>query len=74
MTGFNIDQLRRLYGHFGLQHVVLAHFKTDLLIGTNNFDPVTGAEKCYRIHPEELFLYLLTRLKTGMSQEMIVDH
>ena len=31
-------------------------------------------QKCYRIDPEELFLYSLTRLKTGMSQEMIVDH
>jgi hypothetical protein len=74
MTGFNIDQLGRLYGHFGLQHFVLAHFKTDLLIETNNFDPVTWAKKCYRINTEELFLYSLTRLKTGMSQEMIVDH
>ena len=35
---------------------------------------MNGAEKCYRIDPEELFLYSLTRLKTGMSQEMIVDH
>ena len=74
MTGFSIDQLRRLYGHFGLQHFVNAHQETDLLVGTNNFDPVNGAEKCYRIDPEELFLYSLTRLKTGMSQEMIVDH
>jgi hypothetical protein len=74
MTGFNIVQLRRLYGHLGLQHFVLAHFETDLLIGTNNFYPVIGAKKCYHINPEELFLYLLTRLKIGMSQEMIVDH
>ena len=34
----------------------------------------TGAEKCYRIDPEELLLYSLTRIKTGMTQEAIIDN
>ena len=46
----------------------------ELLVRTNNFDAVTGAEKCYCINPKELFLYSLTRIKTGMIQEMIIDH
>ena len=74
MTGYSIAQLRILYRHFGLTDFVAAHQETDLLIGTNHFDSVTGAEKCYRIDPEELFLYTLTRIKTGMTQEMIIDH
>ena len=74
MTGYSIAQLRILYRHFGLQDFVNAHQETELLVGTNHFDRVTGAEKCYRINPEELFLYSLTRIKTGMTQEMIIDH
>jgi hypothetical protein len=45
----------------------------DLLIGTNNFDPNTSHKKCYCINQEELFLYSLTKIKTGMSQEAIID-
>ena len=74
MTGFNISQLSKLYQLFGLHDFVHAHHKTVLLIGSNNFDAVTGAEKCYRIDPEELLLYSLTRIKIGMTQEAIIDH
>ncbi len=45
MTGYSIAQLRILYRHFGLQDFVNAHQETELLVGTNNFDAVTGAEK-----------------------------
>jgi len=44
------------------------------LIGTNKFDAGTEAEKCYRIDPEELLLYSFTRIKTGMTQEAIINH
>jgi hypothetical protein len=74
MTGFSIAELRVFQQHFGLQDFVHANFEVDLLIGTDNFDQTTRAEKCYCINTEELFLYTLTRIKTGMSQEMIVDH
>jgi hypothetical protein len=74
MTGFNISQLRKLYQQFGLRDFVHAHHDTELLIETNNFDAGTGAEKCYRIDPEELLLYSLTRINTGMTQEAIIDH
>ncbi len=64
MTGYSIAQLRILYKHFGLRDFVTAHQETDLLIGTNHFDAVTGAEKCYRIDPEELFLSIQVFLET----------
>ena len=74
MTGFNISQLSKLFQLFGLRDFVHAHHETELLIGTGHFDVDTGAEKCYRIDPEELLLYSLTRIKTGMTQEAIIDH
>ena len=73
MTGFNISQLSKLFQLFGLRDCVHAHHETVLLIGTGHFDVDTGAEKCYRIDPEELLLYSLTRIKTGMTQEAIID-
>ncbi len=57
MTGFNISQLSELFQLFGLRDFVHAHHETELLIGTGHFDVDTGAEKCYRIDPEELLLY-----------------
>ncbi len=74
MTGFTISQLRKLYQQFGLYDFVHAHHDTELLVGTDNFDAGTGVEKCYHIDPEELLLYSLTRIKTGMTQEAIINH
>jgi hypothetical protein len=71
MTAFTISQLRRLYHHFGLREFVLAHHETELRIGTDHW--FEGCERCYRIDPEELFLFSLTKCKTGMSTDKIVD-
>ncbi len=71
MTAFTISQLRRLYRHFGLSEFVLAHHELALRIGTSHW--FEGRERCYCIDPEELFLFSLTRCKTGMSTEKIVD-
>jgi len=71
MTGFNVSQLRRLYNHFGLREFVQAHNETVLRIVTGHWS--NGLEKCYRIHPEELFLFSLTKCKTGMTNERIID-
>jgi hypothetical protein len=54
MTGFNISHLSKLFQLFGLRDFVHAHHETELLIGTGHFDVNSGAEKCYRIDPEEL--------------------
>jgi hypothetical protein len=71
MTSFSVRELQRVYGHFGLCEFVMAHNETDLLIGTDKWE--NGREFCYRIHPEELFLYALTKCKTGMTSAKVVD-
>jgi hypothetical protein len=71
MTAFTISQLRWLYRHFGLREFVLAHHETELQIGTGNW--FEGHERCYCIDPEELFLFSLTRCKTGMTTKKIMD-
>jgi hypothetical protein len=71
MTSFSVRELQRLYGHFGLREFVMAHNETDLLIGTDKWE--NGREFCYCIHPEELFLYVLTKCKTRMMSEKVVD-
>ena len=71
MTSFSVSQLRQFYYHFGLREFVLAHNETDLLIGTGHW--ANGRENCYRLHPEELFLYMLTKCKTGMINEKVID-
>jgi hypothetical protein len=70
MTAFNVSQLRRLYRHFGLREFVLAHYETKLQIGTGHW--FECGERCYCIDPEELFLFSLTKCKTGMTTEKIV--
>ncbi len=63
MTSFSVRELQELYNHFGLREFVIAHNEKDLLIGIEKWK--NGRELCYRIHPEELFLYVLTKCKTG---------
>ncbi len=72
MTAFNdVSQLRRLYRHFGLREFVIAHNEMELWIGTGHW--LNGRENCFCIDPEELFLFSLTKYKTGMTNEKIVD-
>ncbi|KAL7526186.1 hypothetical protein ACHAXR_002464 [Thalassiosira sp. AJA248-18] len=71
MTCFNTEQLRRLYHHFGLREFLFAHNETDILVGTGHWR--NGAENCYRFDPEELFLFTLTKCKTGNTNEQIID-
>ncbi len=72
MTAFNVSQLPRLYCHFSLRQLVLAHNETELQIGTGHWS--NGCEHCFCIDPEELFLFSLTKkCKTGMTNEKIMD-
>jgi hypothetical protein len=71
MTATTISQLRRLYRHFGLREFVLAHHETERQIGTGHW--FEGRERCYCIDPEELFLFSLTRCKTGMSTADVAE-
>jgi hypothetical protein len=64
MTHFSQSQLHCLYAHFGL---------AALAAGVGTTIPIFTGHTYYRIHPEEVFLFTLTKLATGMSNHMIVD-
>ena len=64
MTHFSQSQLRHLYAHFGL---------ATLAAGVGTTIPIFTGRTYYQIHPEELFLFTLTKLATGLSNIMIVD-
>lgn len=75
MTNFYVGQLKRIYAGFGLE---------DYARQQNNYDGniklfvhtgwiTEGTPCCYRIHPEHLFLYALTKQATARTQESIVD-
>ena len=71
MTSFKVTELHQLFDLFGLRQYLLAQNADQLRIGTNTFR--NGRENCYLFDPEELFLYSLTRIRTGMTQEQIID-
>ncbi len=64
MTHFSQSQLRCLYAHFGL---------AALAAGLGTTIPIFDGHTYYQIHLEEVFLFTLTKLATGMSNHMIVD-
>ena len=72
MTAYNVSQLRRLYAMFVLDEYCAAHHETEIRIATGAVTPA-GVRKCYVFHPEELFLYVLTRIKTGKTDEQLCD-
>jgi hypothetical protein len=64
MTPFNQGQLCQLYAHFGLAAFVAG-------VGTKI--PIFTGHTYYRIHLEEVFLFTITKLASGLSNHMIVD-
>ncbi len=70
MTRFNWCQLMHLYAAFDLDSQ-LEPMDDKLAFFTGHF--YDGYACCYQIHPEEVFLFTLCRLATGMTQVHIVD-
>jgi hypothetical protein len=64
MTHFNQGQLCQLYAHFGLD-ALAEGMGTKITIFTGH--------TYYRIHQEEVFLFTMTKLASGLSNHMIVD-
>ncbi len=64
ITHFSQSQLHWLYAHFSL---------AALAVGVGTTIPIFTGHTYYQIHPEEVFLFTLTKLATGMSNHMIVD-
>lgn len=72
MTRFNIAQLWRLYDSFGLRQYCALYGETNVRIGTGH--QRHGSDCCYLYDPEELFLFALTKIATGLTDESIIDN
>ena len=57
MMHFNHSQPRQLYAHFGLA----------LAVGVGTTIPIFTGHTYYQVNPEELFLFTLTKLATGLT-------
>mmetsp|Transcript_6875 Transcript_6875/g.14327 ORF Transcript_6875/g.14327 Transcript_6875/m.14327 type:complete len:290 (-) Transcript_6875:557-1426(-) len=73
MTRFNLHQLRRIYDCFGLDDYCRS-MNTDFIRVYTGHDNQRGVPCCYRFHPEELFLYSLTKIAKGNTSDDNVDH
>lgn len=72
MTGFTHGQLRRLYECFDLDGYLAARGEVAIPLPTGNVNQRGVA--CRRlVPPEEGFLFLLAKVKTGRSDHSIVD-
>ena len=69
MTNFSIAQLVRLYDQFGLETYVNLTNDTEIRVPTRHVR--NGRDLCYCFDPEELFLFTLTKVATGMTNEKI---
>ena len=72
MTHFNYSQLRQLYNHFGFAGLVDDLLDNTIPIPTGQVNQ-RGVQCFYRVHPEELFLFTMTKLRSGLSNIMITD-
>ena len=72
MTGFTVSQLRRLYDKFGVHDFCLVNGDVVLRVHTGHYAP-NGTPKCYIFNPEELFLFALTKIRTGKTNLQLVD-
>ena len=73
MTHFFHGQLRRLYTVFDLEGY-LVQLNADMLPFLMGYTSSrSGSQCCYRIHPEEVFFFTMTKVATGLSNQWIVD-
>jgi len=63
-TSFTGDQLRRIFGLFGL---------AQLAAQTDGYIRVFTVHEYYRFDPEEIFLFMLTKCRTGKSNRELCD-
>ena len=73
LTRFTYAQLRDLYRYFGIA-TLLDPGETLLRVATGHL--VGNTACCYRIHPEEAYLFTMIMIKiaTGMTNQFIVDN
>jgi len=73
MTHFYHGQLRQLYTAFNLEEYLLQLNVEMMPFVTGYTSPRSGSQCCYRIHPEEVFLFMMTKVATGLSNQRIID-
>ena len=72
MTRFNIYQLNRIYNCFGLDEYCHSQNSDFIRVYTGHTNQ-RGVPCPYRFHPEELFLYCLTKIAKGNTSDDNVD-
>ena len=58
---------------FVLEEYYAAHEEGEIRLWTGHTDNVTDSRKCYVYHPEDLCLYIMTKVKTGKSKKQMCD-
>jgi len=71
-TGFRRVQLLRIYNQFGLAKICEGTGKNYVTITNKHFND-RGVECKYRFHPEELFLFMMTRCRLGLTNKAMVN-
>ena len=72
MTGFSHGQLKRLYELFDLEDYFAALNEDLVPLPTGTFNSL-GTPCRYLMHPEEVFLFTMTKLRTGRTNKSIVN-
>jgi hypothetical protein len=73
MTHFYRDELKRIYRCFGLEDYVLMHGDGIHICVSTASDAHPGRKNRYKFDPEEIFLYTLSRIATGLPSTTIID-
>lgn len=71
-TGFRKNQLIRIYKAFGLRELCRQHDEPHIGLCTGFSNP-SGSDCRYLFHPEELFLFFMTKCRTGDSNKKMVN-
>ena len=72
MTGFSHGQYKRLYKVFDLKGYANALGEELVPLSTGTYNS-NGVPSRYLLHPEEVFLFTLTKVRTGRTNISIVD-
>lgn len=71
-TGYRRQQLIRIYNAFGFREECMKSNKRFLTVSNHHVN--AGGYECkYRFHPEELFLFGMTRVRHGCSIKLLVN-
>ena len=73
MTHFYQNELKCIYQCFGMENYVLTHGDGIHICVSTASDAHPGRKNHYKFDPEEIFLYTLSRIATGLPSTTIID-